>query len=76
MCSDIHSWPPSIRRMSAASTAVAAIEDRILTLRGQKVLLDSDLATLYGVSTKTLLQAVRRNHTRFPSDFMFKLTIQ
>ena len=62
--------------MSAASAVVAAIEERILTLRGQKVLLDSDLAALYGVSTKVFLQAVRRNRLRFPIDFTFQLTIQ
>ena len=47
---------------------------QILLLRGQRVLLDRDLATLYCVATKVLNQAVRRNHTRFPEDFMFQLT--
>jgi hypothetical protein len=60
--------------MSATSTAVAAIEERILTLRGRKVLLDSDLAVLYGVATKRLLGALRRNRARFPADFVFQLT--
>jgi len=46
----------------------------ILILRGQRVILDSDLATLYGVKTKVLNQAVTRNIERFPSDFMFRLT--
>lgn len=46
----------------------------ILVIRGQKVMLDSDLATLYGVETKVLNQAVRRNIERFPEDFMFQLT--
>lgn len=50
------------------------IEKSILLLRGQKVMLDSDLARLYGVDTRTLNQAVRRNRDRFPSDFMFRLT--
>jgi hypothetical protein len=50
------------------------IEHVILVLRGQKVLLDADLATLYGVETKALNQAVRRNLDRFPADFMFQLT--
>lgn len=45
----------------------------ILLLRGQKVLLDRDLADLYGVETKVLNQAVKRNLARFPSDFMFQL---
>lgn len=50
------------------------IESRILTIRGLKVMLDRDLASLYGVETRALKQAVRRNHKRFPSDFMFELT--
>jgi phage regulator Rha-like protein len=49
------------------------IESRILVLRKQKVLLDIDLAELYGVSTSSLNQAVKRNPGRFPSDFMFQL---
>ena len=47
---------------------------RIVTIRGYRVLLDQDLAELYGVPTKTLNQAVKRNAARFPSDFMFQLT--
>lgn len=62
--------------MPPVSTDVAAIDERILTLRGQRVLLDSDLATLYGVSTKSLLQAVRRNRIRFPADFAFRVSNQ
>src|SRR5262245_35704714 len=50
------------------------ITRRILLLRGQKVMLSSDLAELYGVETRALLQAVKRNLDRFPSDFMFQLT--
>jgi hypothetical protein len=46
----------------------------ILTLRGQKVLLDADLAAIYGIPTKALNQAVKRNIDRFPEDFMFQLT--
>jgi phage regulator Rha-like protein len=53
---------------------IAAIETRILVLRGERVMLDSELAELYGVATKALNQAVRRNSTRFPRDFMFQLT--
>lgn len=49
------------------------IEGRILTLRGLRVMIDSDLAELYGVPTKALNQAVKRNATRFPPDFMFQL---
>jgi ORF6N domain len=52
------------------------IESRILTLRGQRVMIDADLAQLYGVETRTLNQAVKRNANRFPHDFMFQLTPQ
>lgn len=51
-----------------------SIASRILLLRGQRVMLDADLAELYGVPTKALNQAVRRNSRRFPPDFMFQLT--
>ena len=50
------------------------VESRILLVRGEKVLLDSDLAELYGVPTKVFNQAVKRNRQRFPDDFMFRLT--
>jgi hypothetical protein len=50
------------------------IENRIYSLRGKKVMLDRDLATLYGVTTSNLNKAVKRNLKRFPEDFMFKLT--
>src|SRR4051794_13352964 len=62
--------------MSAAKPALAleAITQRIFVLRDQKVLLDSDLATLYGVETRRLNEQVRRNRERFPKDFIFELT--
>jgi hypothetical protein len=50
------------------------IERAILLLRGQRILLDADLAALYGVETKALNRAVKRNRSRFPADFMFRLT--
>jgi hypothetical protein len=50
------------------------IEKAILLIRGHKVILDRDLAELYGVETRTLVQAVKRNLKRFPDDFMFQLT--
>jgi hypothetical protein len=53
---------------------VEYIEHSILRIRGQKVMLDSDLAALYGVPTKRLNEAVKRNSKRFPGDFMFQLT--
>jgi len=52
------------------------IESRILVVRGQKVMLDADLAELYGVKTKRFNEQVRRNRERFPADFMFRLTDQ
>jgi hypothetical protein len=58
----------------AKPAPVALIESRIYLIRGQKVLLDADLASLYRVETKVLNQAVRRNRERFPADFMFQLT--
>ena len=50
------------------------IEERILRIRGLRVMLDTDLAELYGTSTKAINQAVKRNSSRFPSDFMFRLS--
>jgi hypothetical protein len=50
---------------------VEQIERAILLIRGQKVMLDSDLAALYSVETKTVNRAVKRNRDRFPADFMF-----
>jgi len=53
---------------------VEVIQRKILIIRGRKVMLDRDLAELYEVDTKVLNQAVKRNSTRFPDDFMFQLT--
>jgi hypothetical protein len=55
---------------------VQQVESLIYLLRGQKAMLDSDLAALYGVPTKVLNQAVRRNLDRFPEDFMFQLSVE
>jgi len=52
------------------------VASAIIVVRGHRVLLDQDLASLYGVETKALNQAVRRNMTRFPADFMFQLTVE
>lgn len=65
--------------MSPAQAALVPSEriaHSILLLRGQKVLLDADLAELYGVETRVLVQAVKRNLERFPADFMFQLEKQ
>ena len=51
------------------------ISNKIYFIRNQKVMLDRDLATLYGIETKVLNQAVKRNISRFPEDFMFQLTV-
>ena len=62
-----------------SKTAIAPIEwieSSILTIRGHNVMFDADLARLYGVKTKALIQAVKRNVDRFPDDFMFQLTKQ
>jgi|SRR3989344_3255325 len=53
----------------------ASLESRIFLIRGQKVMIDSDLAVIYGVQTKILLQSVKRNKIRFPLDFCFQLNI-
>ncbi|HEV2851427.1 MAG TPA: ORF6N domain-containing protein [Thermoanaerobaculia bacterium] len=64
------------RKEDTAEELVEAhrIEQSILWIRGQRVMLDTDLAALYGVPTKVLNQAVKRNRERFPPDFMFRLT--
>jgi phage regulator Rha-like protein len=58
---------------TSAIVPVERIESRILLVRGRKVIFDSDLAELYGVSTKRLNEQVKRNRDRFPADFMFRL---
>lgn len=62
--------------MTGRRMLMGSIEARILLLRGQKVMLDADLAELYGVETKRLNEQVRRNIERFPEDFMFRLTAE
>ena len=60
--------------MSKSNIPQALIEQKILLIRGHKVMVDRDLAALYGVTTGALNQAVKRNRDRFPSDFMFQLS--
>ncbi|MBP7829406.1 MAG: ORF6N domain-containing protein [Kiritimatiellae bacterium] len=62
--------------MSKDLVPVERVEQKILLLRGQKVMLSGDLADLYGVLPKVLMQAVKRNAERFPADFMFQLARQ
>jgi hypothetical protein len=61
----------SMSRLRAKS-----IHQRILTIRGHRVMIDADLAEVYGVPTKALNQAVKRNADRFPEDFAFRLTVE
>ncbi len=53
---------------------IERIKNKILLIRGQKIMIGTDLADLYGVTTKRLYEQVRRNKERFPEDFMFQLT--
>jgi len=62
--------------MSQEIIPIERVVQSIRWIRGQKVLLDSDLATLYGVTTGNLNKAVKRNADRFPSDFMFQLKLR
>jgi hypothetical protein len=57
-------------------TSIEDVSRAIVVLRGHKVLLDAELAALYGATTKRLNEQVRRNRERFPTDFMFQLTAQ
>lgn len=66
----------SAKRRVPATVAIVRIESAIVLVRGQKVMIDEDLAALYGVATKRLNEQVRRNAERFPDDFMFRLTAE
>ena len=61
--------------LSPTSTPLVSIDSSILQIRGHKVMIDTDLAALYGVPTKALNQAIKRNAQRFPQDFMFQLSL-
>jgi len=61
------------KKVSLELIAAPAIEKRILVVRDRQVMLDEDLADLYGVETKRLVEQVKRNRDRFPEDFMFQL---
>src|SRR5438552_2013692 len=63
-------------KLKSETEVLARLDEQILTIRGQKVILASDLAAIYGVETKVLNQAVKRNAEKFPQDFMFVLTRQ
>jgi ORF6N domain-containing protein len=66
--------PGMTKHKDPALMPIDHIAQSIVILRGQRVLLDSDLAALYGVETRRLNEQVRRNHARFPADFIFELT--
>ena len=59
------------RQVKQDMAIVPDLQDRIFTIRGERVILDSDLAEIYGVETKRLNEKVRRNANRFPDDFSF-----
>lgn len=66
----------STLRPTIEAQPIDIIGTRIVVLRGQKVMIDADLAELYGVPTKRLNEQVKRNHERFPQDFVFQLTTE
>jgi hypothetical protein len=74
LAADVGLW--KTRDMEANLIQPEQVEQAILLIRGQRVMLDRDLAALYGVETKNLNKAVRRNLDRFPADFMFQLTAE
>jgi hypothetical protein len=65
-----------VAKKTKSLIAVEQIDGMIRTIRGVRVMLDRDLAKIYGVPTKVFNQAVKRNRQRFPEDFMFRLTQQ
>ena len=77
-CDNLNEVSPNhdevITSVGQSSSEDISIKSMIRVIRGQQVMLDFDLAFLYGVETKALNQAVKRNTNRFPEDFMFKLT--
>ena len=74
MSNETSNWSQIATGSEIMSNQIATITSVIRTIRGQKVILDSDLARIYGVPTKALNQAVKRNAKRFPPDFLFQLT--
>jgi len=66
--------PRKTEKAETGSVSAERIERTILLIRGERVMLDADLAEMYGVPTKVLVQTVKRNADRFPPDFMFQLT--
>lgn len=75
-CTNLNGIDMAKKKRTGAVVPLERITHSIILIRGQKVMLDIDLARLYGVETKTLNRAIRRNIDRFPEDFMFQLTTQ
>ena len=75
-CSTRPTYSHAMAAKQSAAVDTGAITGNILVIRGHRVLLDSDLASLYQVATKALTRAVRRNAKRFPEDFMFRLAAE
>ena len=73
---NLNNWPTSRGGSMSALKPRKQIEQTILVIRGHRVMLDADLAKLYGVTTFNLNKAVKRNSDRFPEDFMFRLSAQ
>jgi hypothetical protein len=67
---------PKSKKLAESIAIVRPVESLIRVIRGQKVILDTDLAALYQVETRALNQAVRRNKDRFPQDFMFQVSVE
>jgi len=63
-----------MKKVKTNTASISIIENKIILIRNKKVILDKDLAELYGVETRALNQAVKRNKERFPEDFVFQLT--
>ena len=70
----LQEFPLKVYQFFLSQPQLEVIERKILLIREQKVMLDSDLAEIYNVPTKVLNQALKRNRDRFPDDFMFQLT--
>ena len=69
----LHCWEHVMTRDGDGIIPLERVQNRIFFIRGQKVIIDSDLAQLYGVTTGRLNEQVKRNQNRFPTDFMFQL---
>jgi hypothetical protein len=74
MIFEVQFWHFKMGSYKMSGLEISSLQKRVFLLRGRRVMLDSDLARLYGVETKYLRRAVKRNEVRFPGDFMFELS--